>query len=382
MPAHMPPGIAVAQFNDHFFHRIPLGLARYGRELDAALRHQGVTVRPVGAWSNMEPAALAELCAASGGVVLPGGRRSWIARWALLRRPLLESRLEPVDIVHFTAPCYPIPTAKPTVTTIHDIGVYTHPKFFGKAYPRFFHAHLRQIDKRGDRIIAVSDYSAQQWRERISPRARVDVVPEGVADVFRTVVDDAAKAVVLDRHKLDRPFFLAAGSLNPRKNVVRLVQAFSALLDVLPHDLVLVGARGWDDEEIWSSIGDSRVRDRVRFLGFVEDAELNVLYRSATAFAMVSLFEGFGLPAAEAMAGGCPVVAANTTSLPGVVGQGGLLVDPLSVREIAAALRRIATTPALREELSGRALEGSGAFSWEAAATATHAIYRDVLARS
>lgn len=371
--------LAVAQFNDHYFHRVPLGLARYGRELDSALRAQGVTVRPVGTWSNMEPAALAAHCAATGGVVLPGGRRSWIGRWGVLNRPLLETLLDPIDLVHITAPGYPVATTKPCVVTIHDIGLLTHPKFFGKAYPLLFRAHVRQIVNRRDRVLAVSDYTAEQWRSHVGTRNRVDVVLEGVADVFRVAVDAPATAAVLARHKLDRPFFLAAGSLNPRKNVVRLVQAFSTLLDVLPHDLVLVGARGWDDEETWRSMGDSRVRDRIRFLGFVDDAELNVLYRSATAFAMVSLFEGFGLPAAEAMAGGCPVVAANTTSLPGVVGRGGLLVDPTSVPEIAAALRRIATNPALREELAGRAVERSTAFSWQEAATATHEIYREML---
>ena len=174
--------LAVAQYNDHYFHQVPLGLARYGRELDVALRAQGVTVRPVGAWSNMEAGPLDALRAATGGVVLPGGRRSWIARWSLLRRPRIETLVDPVDIVHFTAPCYPVPTGKPAVATIHDLGVFTHPRFFGKAYPRFFHAHLQQMDKRGDRIIC-----ELQTRSTINVGAyNVDLdVQVGVLDLGR-----------------------------------------------------------------------------------------------------------------------------------------------------------------------------------------------------
>ena len=159
------------------------------------------------------------------------------------------------------------------------------------------------------------------------------------------------------------------------------MQAFSSVLDQLPHDLVLVGSRGWDDAEIWGSMTDPRVRDRVRFLGFVDDADLNILYRQATAFAMVSLFEGFGLPAAEAMAGGCPVIAANATSLPEVVGDGGLLVDPLDVSAIGAAMRALAGEPALRADLAGRALERSKRFDWALAARTTLELYQDMAAR-
>lgn len=375
--------LTVAHFCDHYFHRIPLGLSRYTRELDAGLRELGVQVRPCGTWSNMEPADLAAFCARTGGVVLPGGRRSWIARWTLLGRPLLERRLAgDVDLVHITSPGYPTPTKKPCVVTIHDIGLWTHPEFFAKSYPWAFRAQIREILRRDDRIIAVSSYTASEWRQRVSKTSRVEVIPEGVADVFRAPADSAAISALRARHGLDRPFFLAAGSLNPRKNVVRLVQAFSALLDTLPHDLVLVGSRGWDDAEIWGSMTDPRVRDRVRFLGFVDDPDLNILYREATAFVMVSLFEGFGLPAAEAMAGGCPVIAANTTSLPEVVGDGGLLVDPLDVSAIGAAMRSMAEDPGRRAELAGRALEHVRRFDWARAARTTLELYQDMVARA
>lgn len=373
--------LTVAHYNDHYFHSFGFGLTRYAHELHAALKARGVTVRPVGVWTNLEDAALAALCASSGGTVIPGGRPRWMVQWMALRRPYLETFIPPVDLVHNTVTAYPVPTRKPCVITVHDIGLWSDPGFFAHSHPRGFRAHVRQAIRRKDRVICVSAYTADQWRQHVNRTTKLDVVLEGVAEVFRVGVSRPVAESVLHKFGIERPFFLVAGSLNPRKNVARVLQAFASQIDSIPHDLVLVGARGWDDAEVWSLINDSRVRDRVHFLGFVQDEELNVLYRSATGYVMASLFEGFGLPVAEALAGGCPAIVSNTTSLPEVVGDGGILVSPTSIPEIAAAMKRLATEPALRADLSSRAIAWSTRFRWELAAEATHTIYLEMLAK-
>lgn len=369
----------VAYFNDHFFHRVPLGLARYGRELFEALRSdRSLEVCPVGVWSNLDRIGLEELCARTGGRVLPGGRPRWALRWLIANRPRLEHAFQDFDVLHITAPGYPVATARPTVVTIHDIGLVTHPEFFSTQHPWLFRAHLRDIVRRQAQVICVSRHTAEELRRHVAcERLRIEIVHEGVADVFTREPDENTLRRV--RARVPRPFFLSAGSMNPRKNLARLCRAFAGLVDRIPHDLVLVGSRGWDDGDVWEAFQQPGLRERIRFLGFVTDEELAALYRLADGYAFVSLFEGFGLPAVEAMGAGCPVVAASCTSLPELVKDAGLLVDPLDVQAIAVALRRLADDAALRRELAARGRARASCFSWAEAARLTREVYAEAV---
>jgi glycosyltransferase involved in cell wall biosynthesis len=229
-------------------------------------------------------------------------------------------------------------------------------------------------------LICVSRYAADEFRRAVGLGGKIEVVHEGVADVFLQPPDPTL--VQRLRERIGGPFFLTAGSFNPRKNLLRVCQAFASKLDELPHRLVLVGASGWDDGPIWQELGSERLRGRVHPLGFVDDRELAALYAAADGLIFASLFEGFGLPAVEAMGAGCPVVAARTTSLPEVVGDAGILVDPLDTGAIAAAMVRLANDGVLRAELAAKGRERARAFSWQKAREATCGVYRELAAKA
>jgi glycosyltransferase involved in cell wall biosynthesis len=184
---------------------------------------------------------------------------------------------------------------------------------------------------------------------------------------------------VLARHGLRRPFLVAVGNLQPRKNLARLVEAY-ALIRQKHRDvqLVIVGPVGFRSSWVQRTIVDRGLSEFVRLLGYVEAEDLVALYNAATALVYPSVYEGFGLPVVEAMACGRPVIAADTSSLPEVVGSAGLLVDPFDVSAIAAAMERLIADPRLAAELGARGLAQAARFSWRQTASAALRTYEAV----
>jgi alpha-1,3-rhamnosyl/mannosyltransferase len=202
---------------------------------------------------------------------------------------------------------------------------------------------------------------------------RSHVVPEAADARFSTRVEPA---------RLDKPYVLAAGTLEPRKNLVRLIEAWAALPEAVRsrHVLALVGPTGWDVE---ATLAAARAHsDDVRLLGYVGDDELVALYAGAAAFAYPSLYEGFGLPVLEAMAAGAPVVTSTASSLPEVAGDAALLVDPHDVRALRDALVAVLTDEGRATALRAAGRERAAAFSWERAAVETLAVLRAIQAPS
>jgi glycosyltransferase involved in cell wall biosynthesis len=315
--------------------------------------------------------------------LLPQGHN---ARWRVIPSPRLwtvgrlslELAMRPPDVLFVPAHSLPPVLPRASVATVHDLG-YLH---FPGEHPRMTRWLRRQSNawsaRRATRVIAISGATRDDLirREGIDV-SKISVVRHGHAPTFRPIDDTALLEGVARRHGLDGRYLLFVGTLQPRKNLARLLAAFDLLAATDPSiSLALVGAQGWHPERLTRALAGLRSRDRVRVLGYVDDADLPTLMSGAVALAFPSLYEGFGLPALEAMACGTPVLASTTSSLPEVVGDAGLLVDPLDVDAIAAGLARLVADDALRGELRDRGLARAASFTWARAAQETLTVLR------
>jgi glycosyltransferase involved in cell wall biosynthesis len=254
------------------------------------------------------------------------------------------------------------------VVTVHDLSVFDHPEWFDRKYVLIYHLLLPQLLKRVKHILTDSEYSRQRIIERFGlPPSKVTAIPLAAAEQFKPFPDEE---IAQDRAKQGWPkrFLLSVGSLEPRKNLGCLLRAWE-IWPNRPEDLrlLVVGAGG----RVFSGLGFDRVPDGVHLLGRVDDADLPGLYAAAEALVYPSLYEGFGLPPLEAMACGTPVITSNTTSLPEVVGDAALLVNPYLEVSLLQAMQQVTEWPQLRAELSARGLERSKLFSWERTAAET-----------
>ncbi len=261
------------------------------------------------------------------------------------------------------------------VVTIHDVSSLEHPEWFSSPFAKWYRFLLPRLARRAQTIIAVSEFT----RDRIVALCHVDehrVVAIHNAVDSRFVRRPAAEAESVCR-ELQIPsgrYILALGSLEPRKNLPRLLQAWDGVRPRLPADLwlVLSGAKG--KPLVFGDVSLEHLPPNVFLSGYVPDEHLPALYSGALAFVFPSLYEGFGLPPLEAMACGTPVIASNTTSLPEVVGDAALTVDPLDSHAIAEAIRRLVADADLRASLAKRGLARARLFSWEKAAAQTWAV--------
>jgi glycosyltransferase involved in cell wall biosynthesis len=302
--------------------------------------------------------------------VIPS-RRLWT-----VGRLSIEMMVRPPDVLFVPAHSLPPALPRASVATIHDLGYLHLPGEHTPATRWLWRISNGWSARRATRVVAISGATRDDLvrHERIPP-ARISVVHHGRAPWFRPVEDTAALDTVRARYGLDRPYLLFVGTLQPRKNLERLLIAFDRVAAERPElGLALVGAGGWQRERLDRALADVCARDRVRLLGYVPDQDLPSLYAGSLGLAFPSLYEGFGLPALEAMACGAPVLTSATSSMPEVVGEAGLLVDPLDVDAIAAGLARLADDPSLRCELGRRGLAQAAGFTWERAARETLAV--------
>ncbi|MCM8748336.1 glycosyltransferase family 4 protein [Thermomicrobiaceae bacterium CFH 74404] len=282
----------------------------------------------------------------------------------------LELWQRPVDVLFVPAHVVPLFARGPAVVTIHDVGYRYEPE----AHPRRSRLYLewstRWSVRRAARIIAISESTRDDLRRFYGvPEEKVRVIPHGVDPQFVPQPPEAQQEV-RERYGLRRPFVLYLGTIQPRKNLVRLVRAFERLADCMPDlELALGGKRGWLAEPIEQAIACSRHRERIHLLGYIPEEDLPALYSAAAVFTLPSLYEGFGLPALEAMACGVPVVVSNRGALPEIA-RPALLVDPLDVDALAEGLRQ-ALQPDARQRLVAAGLEHARRFRWEVAGRAT-----------
>lgn len=289
---------------------------------------------------------------------------------------------EKLDVFHGPANMIPYCYAGASVVTVHDLSIYAHPEWFPDGQRFTKDVVVPRSLRVAKHIIAVSKATKQQIVERfhISPD-RITVIPEGVALrklPMRRGARRESEQQFRERLKLGERYILFLSTLEPRKNVERLIDAF----DLVHKDrrfadvrLVLAGARGWKDEPILKKVIHAHSGPFIRYVGYVDHNDKIDLLKNAEVFAFPSLDEGFGLPALEAMSLGVPVIAGDAGALPELVGRSGILVNPLKSKDIAAAIQKVLASPTLQRELSGKGKRRAAAFTWEKTAKKTLAVY-------
>ncbi len=276
----------------------------------------------------------------------------------------------------------------PYILTVHDLLEHMYGMRNASSLRRSVYFYLtRRALHRAARVIAVSQFTRNELEKLLAiPDSRIEVVYNAIDERFlHGHASDADRELIAQRYLVNYPFILYAGAIRPHKNVVRIIEAFSALKSELQKEqqypdlkLIIIGDDLSSHPRLRRTVVRSGVQNDVRFLGFVPIEVLRIFYDAAKIFVFPSLYEGFGLPPLEAMAHGTPVVASNTSSLPEVVGNAALLVNPENVFEIRRGLQRALLDPALRARMKERGYEQAQRFSWITSVTRILEIYREV----
>ena len=297
--------------------------------------------------------------------------------WMQLRAASVLEALAP-DVAHFTNGMVPAATAVSTVVTIHDMSLRLYPQCHPVRRLLLNRPLMQVAIRRASAIVTVS-HSTRRDLLRLHGLApeRVTVVHEAASPVFRPIRDRATLDGIRVKYGLPDRFILYVGTIEPRKNLARLIDAFAqARAAGITHDLVCVGPYGWSSRDLAGRIEQRGLSRHVHFTGYVPFEDLPVIYNLGELFVFPSLYEGFGLPVVEAMASGTPVLTANTSSLVEIAGDGAETVDPMNTEALGDAIRSLLTDESRRRDLGERGRRRSGAFSWSQTAKDMLAVYQ------
>lgn len=354
-------------------NRNPSGIGRYTRQLLAAFEVQGFV-----------PLLLrtGDVCDGFRSKNLLGAR----LLPSLLTLGQIEigwySRRQNLELIHDPTGSAPLILASSKrVITIHDTIPYVHTGNSTVLDQLIYQLWLPFVVPFIDRFLTVSDHSKRDISKYLqTPMEKITVIHLAAGDHFR-LLTEAEIHSVLDRSGMSLPYILYVGSIEPRKNLIRLLEAYAQLRQWSTRwDLVVVGERNlWKSSPVGEITEKLNLKPFVHFTGFIPDTDLPGIYNGADLFVFPSLYEGFGLPVLEAMACGTPVITSNTSSLPEVAGDAALLVDPYNVEEIAAVMRMVLEDPDLARDLGNRGLERAREFTWEKTAQRTISVYEKVL---
>ena len=282
--------------------------------------------------------------------------------WYRWRLPLYATYFTgQVDIYHgpdFTLP--PLGKKLRKAVTVHDLAFIEHPEYAVPALAAYLNKVVPEAVASADVVAAVSQATRQTLIEHFkTPPEKITIIPNGVGPHFRRITDPVLLGATRNKFGLKHPLVLGVGTMEPRKNHIGLIRAFSIAQKQKkgPAMLALAGGKGWLYEETLQLVSELKLEKKVRFLGRVSELELVTLYSMADVFAFPSFFEGFGVPPLEAMACGAPVITSNTSSLPEVVGDAALLIDPNDTHALARAMMRLLEDVQLREELRQKGYE-------------------------
>ena len=357
------------------------GIGRFVRELTAALvaqttDHHFLLLAPRSAtppdWVGSLPRV--------GWAPLPFSARLSAVLWQRLKLPLpIEWFTGAIDLFHATDYALPPLGRIPGVVTVHDLSFLRHPELAEPRLARYLAQVVPRALAQSTLVLADSEHTRQEVLASFDlPAEKVAVVYGGVSGSFQPIEDSGVLEETRVRYGLPGRYLFNLGRLEPRKNLPGLFRGYRLLLDRGQADMPLVigGGKGWLYQPIFEAVEELGLRDRVRFLGHVPEADLPALLAGASAFIYPSYYEGFGLPPLEAMACGAPVVSSNTSSLPEVLGDAALLVSPDDSEALAEAVALVLSDDALRRDLRQRGLACARRFSWAAAARQLLAAYQ------
>ena len=306
-------------------------------------------------------------------------------QWENCQIPRLAGR-DRVKLLHIPAFAPPILKKSRLVVTVHDLIGMLFSNQLGGASAFYWGKWLPFTVKQADFLIADSEHTRRDIVTHLGiPEKKVRVIYPGVPENFAPAVSEAILKTVQSRLGIRGPYFLFVGTLEPRKNLKRVLEAFRLFLDKIRDaerfQLVVAGSRDFAHGRFFKDLAKelSFEPNQILFTGYLEQEELNALYARALAFVYPSLYEGFGFPVLEAMASGAPVLTSNTTSIPEVAGDAALLVNPVNITEISEGMKRLAEEEPYRQSLIEKGFQRTRRFSWRKTAEETLDVYRDLL---
>lgn len=288
-----------------------------------------------------------------------------------------------VDITQFFNYVIPPGVKGKTALYVYDMAYKVYPETIGEKTLKMLNENLEKSCRRADHIITISKFSKSEIIKYLKvPSDKVSVIPCAIDhDVYNEAPDDERLSGIKERYHINGNYFFYLGTLEPRKNIERLIDAYAILIKSygeVPY-LVLAGKNGWNYDNIYKKVKDYKLDKKVIFTGYIESSEAVILLKGAFAFVFPSIYEGFGMPPLEAMACGVPVITSNITSLPEVVQDAGYLIDPFSAEDICDAMVKILSDSKNREQLKQRGIERAKEFTWGRSARLLRDIYRRML---
>lgn len=314
---------------------------------------------------------------------IPALIKDWLT---LTNLPLNKIFKNDIDVYH--APCFvgvPKVGFPKTVTTIHDLAFLSFPEHRGSKVADYYLKRTKLAIEKSDKLIAVSRATKADLIEKLNvPPQKVQVIYEAVSKEFHPKRDERKIQAVQQKYHITDNYILSVCTLEPRKNLSRLVKAYAQL----PHQilqkykLVLVGADGWNNTDLTSSIADLNLKGKVILTGFVAAEDLPSIYQGAKIFVYPSFYEGFGLPVLEALNCGVPVITSDVSSLPEISGRAAILIDPYRIEQITYAIKNVLMKESLQKSLKAKGLVRASQFSWEKVASETIKIYQKLGAKN
>ena len=309
----------------------------------------------------------------------PGSRLIW--EQTLYPQLIRKSGVDLLHSMHYTRPVK-LPCA--SVVTFHDMTFFLYPELHTRAKRLFFPLAIRASARQADALTAVSESTRQDAIRvlGISPE-KITTTQLGVDPAFRPINDAAIKGKIAEKYDLPERFILYVGLLEPRKNLPMLIRAYKRLIDGGENfKLVLVGRYGWMYEELLRQINNLDLEEMVHFTGYVSQEDLPLVYNLSSLFVYPTLYEGFGLPALEAMACGVPVITTDVSSLPEIVGEAGILVPVNNVEALYGAMIAVLGDEDLRRKMINKGIQRAAKFTWEQTAILTFQVYQQVMRTS